>query len=228
MHKILLATSVFALSVGIATAQSTGSVTPSPATPSTTTGTSQGTTSTQPGTTSTQPGTTSTQPGTTSTTGSGSMGTLQTTQPGSTTSGSPAATQGTPGVAGSAGSVTGGTQGSTQTTTGTSTPQRRARLPIALGLQQLRAARLQRATLLQLEIALPARVPRRQHQLHARAERQQLLPARPVSREAPQLRAALPRTELTPVQPHPAILLHRAIWAQDLQLSPRNRLLTKA
>ncbi len=59
MRKILLATSVFALSVGIAMAQSTGSVTPSPATPSTT-GTFQGTTSTQPGTTSSQTGTTST------------------------------------------------------------------------------------------------------------------------------------------------------------------------
>src|ERR1700731_2006730 len=87
MRKILLATSVFALSVGLATAQTTGTVTPSTST-----------TSTSQGTTSTQPGTTSTQTGTTSTTGSGSMGTLQTSQPGASSTGSPAATQGTPGV----------------------------------------------------------------------------------------------------------------------------------
>ena len=226
MRKILLATSVFALSVGIATAQSTGSVTPSPATPSTTTGTSQGNQPVQPGPTSTQPGTTSTQTGTTSTTGSGSMGTLQTTQPGSTTSGNPSATQGTPGVAGSAGSVTGGTQGSapkrgTSTTVAPCTPSNSTG---TIDNCEQHAFNGKHFCNRESGIALPARLrssPRRQHQLHARAERQQLLLASLRAGKHHDAEQRLPRA----AQLYPAILLHRAIWARDLQLSHRNRLL---
>src|ERR1700761_4856638 len=119
MKKILLASSVFALAIGVASAQTTGTVTPSAGmgtqTPSTTTSTPTGTTSTPQGTTSTPTGTTSTPQGTTSTapgTGAtGSMGTLQTTTPGSSTTNST-----------SPGSVTGSSSSSGIGTTSTVAP----------------------------------------------------------------------------------------------------------